>query len=958
MKNDPVAVRRAVTLSTVVVLMASLWASSAAAQPKNDRLRIATLNAALLISPAPEKEMGDQGGNLQRATTLAQTIPLYDYDVVVFNEVFDEEAARKLAYEGLAEEFPYYITGIRSDGLPTLATGGLEPPTLASSGLAIFSKWPFETVPRGCRSSGTTHDLMDPITDRLSTPTWDNTNPITPFAFRRFAHCYWEGLTVKFWELGDKITRNSDCLASKGVGYVRVKNPDTHRRYHIFFTHPQASYSGGDADLFRTVRTSQLNDIKQLATCVNLESVQGNEPVVVLGDLNIDGSQNFNNGVPLFSEWETHFYRGEDGTSPADHFFSNSNWRTAVKDSWVYDMNNGWWLAPDLFDLGHTMKTERLDYIFFGPSQTTPDRRGTCLQHTTRAYNLLAQHAGGDEGGITNATSPGTSMLRGVAPLSDHMGLSAEINVEGERCNPTRSLLIHPVQRCEDNYCQNAKCSKTQKKCFSNADCNECLGNEPGSLVAPGFAQWYRIDDPGTYTFRVNTKDNINPNEQLDNGLRYIVYLPSDISQPLEPFGVSTTESDPPGLCEPDLGRFEGCPYEGLTYLVPSAPFYVKVYSETFDPSSPNPYGTEWPLDYTFSWQKSNCESAKQACALYPTMVHDGQWAKNMGDKAYFQLYIDRADSGFDQALRFDAAVPPGEQRIAGISVLNETEEQIALDKTPLAADGHRFQLFSENIAPSPAESVGRLDGDQQLHYLVVHRNSSLPPEAFNYTVRWDTSLTWIHGTTHSWPAGVDWGLNLYSNTEDDSLFGEVHDEIRLRYAGDDRQYACFGGESNCLGVWQHRFGNKDGPFPIKLAAGAYAYERNAYSELIRTRNAFRFVTRFQMEVMEVDEVLGFGNEVSGVGTFAPFTPADSLGPGVPDPSTANTLIKSASSNSSLYLESDEGHYKAEVYLAGSVPVVFCIDDPTKCGDSGSYCCDTSSRVCLPNEPDASGFCQ
>jgi len=401
--------------------------------------------------------------------------------------------------------------------------------------------------------------------------------------------------------------------------------------------------------------------------------------------------------------------------------------------------------------------------------------------------------------------------------------------------------------------------------------------------------------------------------------------------------------------------------------MIPSAPFYIKVYSEHYDSSSPHPYGTNWPIDYHLRWQRSNCEDKNQACALYPSMVHEGKWSKNAGDKTYFQVYVDRSDSGSDQSLRFDAAVGPGLNWLEALSVFNENDQEIAVDEDPIYEGGQRWQLFSENIAPTPEESVGRLDGDQNRFYIVVNKNMSaaLPFEDFDYTVRWDTSLTWIQGVAHAWPEDhkghaitVDWMLNLDGDTQDDTAipFREAPDEILLRYAGDDRNHACFGSSvSNCIGVWQHSFGNND-ELPITLAARGYKNEKNAWGELIRLREAYRFVERFRMQLVEEDKALTFGNDLSDVATFPSNTPASTLGPGAPDPDTANILIKKASGN--LFFDTDEGRFRAQVYVAGSVPVVFCMHDPMQCGGT-KYCCDDKTKVCLDEEPaNSSGYCQ
>ncbi len=432
----------------------------------------------------------------------------------------------------------------------------------------------------------------------------------------------------------------------------------------------------------------------------------------------------------------------------------------------------------------------------------------------------------------------------------------------------------------------------------------------------------------------------------------------------MAPFGVSTTKSDPPGECDKTLSG-PGCPYEGYTYTVPSAPFYVKVFSHVYDAGSSTPYGTPWPKDYTFRWQRSNCEESTQACVILPTQVYKATWEKNASDKKYFQFYVDRSDAGLPQTLRFDAKVAGPSVWLRSISVRNQNDVQVgAADSTPAGyGSDWRWQLFSANNTSDPSESVGYLDNDQALYYLVVEKNASLPPQDFDFEVRWDTNLAWIHGATHSWPGTTDWGLALHGETQDDCHYPlcKTDDEIEIRYEGDNRDYTAFGRDTTYVGAWQGNFANDQGWTSLTITGSPYQNITNVYGEPVSIRDALRVVDHFGLQIREDDGMFNGAADLSGGAYFYPLTPASSLGAGVPDPATADKYTPNLqSSGTALYLEDDEGKYEARMNVTAALLTHFCLHGADQCGKSGKYCCDSTSLVCLdkPPAPNAGGYCQ
>lgn len=76
-----------------------------------------------------------------------------------------------------------------------------------------------------------------------------------------------------------------DCNADKGVLYVKINKQGQH--YHIFNTHMQAdgnkNYQGNIK-----VRAAQIKELKQF---IKAQSIPDNEAILLMGDLNINGSQ-------------------------------------------------------------------------------------------------------------------------------------------------------------------------------------------------------------------------------------------------------------------------------------------------------------------------------------------------------------------------------------------------------------------------------------------------------------------------------------------------------------------------------------------------------------------------------------------------------------------------------------------------------------------------------------------
>jgi hypothetical protein len=344
---------------------------------------VGTFNAQFL--PTFFSPKSDPDDDVKRAKRVAARILASGYDIIAFNEIFDEEARETLVNE-LSTTFPHYVSYLDA---PT----GAE--DFSDSGLMLFSRFPFEPLLKSaCRTSPST------LTAQSAGQPW------TEVAFHEFSQC-----------------DDSDCWAAKGVGYVRARNPVTSRPLNLLFTHLQASYSDDDLADWKgklNIRASQLGDIDNLIHCVlDSSQIQG-EDVFVFGDLNVDGDLNDKDrglsggAANNLYEWNYHFGSGSG-------FFAGA----PLWDAWAFET------SPQ--DRGITNETDkaRFDYILRS-KYNTGDAEGLAVQHLTRALNLRdrGDPASGPayyEGGLGNA---------GWCDLSDHLGVNAVLNRWASYCSP------------------------------------------------------------------------------------------------------------------------------------------------------------------------------------------------------------------------------------------------------------------------------------------------------------------------------------------------------------------------------------------------------------------------------------------------------------------------------------------------------------------------------------------
>lgn len=86
-----------------------------------------------------------------------------------------------------------------------------------------------------------------------------------------------------------KEAAGNDAQAAKGVQYVKIMKGQ--KPYHIFATHTNASYTFGNKkrlplnDAGRIVRRKQFQELKQF---INQQNIPANEPIIIVGDLNLD----------------------------------------------------------------------------------------------------------------------------------------------------------------------------------------------------------------------------------------------------------------------------------------------------------------------------------------------------------------------------------------------------------------------------------------------------------------------------------------------------------------------------------------------------------------------------------------------------------------------------------------------------------------------------------------------
>jgi len=449
----------------------------------------------------------------------------------------------------------------------------------------------------------------------------------------------WED--VAFLEFDD--CQGYDCFANKGVGLVRIKVPCTDRYVNVVFTHLQASYGADtptEADLAVAIRRNQLLDIKKVIEGTLTNEQIANERIYLMGDLNING--NLFNMEPLAwsgkSEWTERFDSGG--------FFA-----TVLKDSWAFQTSpddpgqtasSGFPFFPDGREQG-----ERLDYILYSPSANIHEQP-CCRQHLTKAWELAD-----DDGGHH---------------YTDHFAVEADTNIWAPHCNPLEAYVVNPQP-------------------------NEMVN---GHITYPGSMQWYRIDEPGSYSIKIGVGES---------DVKFHVYESDDLSRPIPNYHGQVT-------------RY------GLKFVMPEAPFYIRVFAPD----------RSWQGQYSITFHKHQGASPWDSITLLPARPDTytiPAMPLNPENAVWFDFHTDVSDSNEYPDLQFFL-----EYSITSMFTfeLRDDNEQLLSqpgDITESSTSGGFHALMN------------RSDLSKGMYYLKVLPN--IPnPSGNGFSMEWRTTLTYF----------------------------------------------------------------------------------------------------------------------------------------------------------------------------------------------------------------------
>jgi endonuclease/exonuclease/phosphatase family metal-dependent hydrolase len=522
---------------------------------------------------------------------------------------------------------------------------------------------------------------------------------------------------------------DSDCHAAKGAMLVRLRHPSSGRIINVVATHLQADY--GDVT-YDDIRWKQMRQIRgqcetrlpttepsliettlgpSLAPGQGLCHWPNNQWLLAMGDLNI---------------------RGEGGVGTALHPATAPN--QGPKEWWAqvggtaanrpttgYALYDAWAETTSEADMGISQGTaERLDYILAS--------RQTAVTADTPPPDLCVQHVW-------------------IPPefegLSDHRPVAADLNLAAPQCNSR--LAAQPS--AADMGALGLTNGKEAKKFYRQ-------------IAFPGSMQWWRIDEPGTYSIAVD------PNA-ASHGVSVELYQADNLSDPLLgdyalgkdlllACDYTGSSEDSQAICERA---------EGQKFVVPKGPFYVRVFSTD----------RSWTGNYWIAFHKYTCKTIQEACELLPNAPAQFDFPQagtplNADDAAWFRAEVrEQADSGQSQQLQFyiENAMNADwqEPKLTPLDSSGATELS--------TIDGQSLSGPSASTAPSgkPMVVIKGQNNTNQALFLRVGRNDVGAP--LSVRVGWQTNLVLLGGSqVGSLPA------KLVCNDETNPEMGE--DEIRL----------------------------------------------------------------------------------------------------------------------------------------------------------------------------------
>lgn len=690
---------RRVALATALVAGFGLTACPPPPEPARN-VKVATYNAAYLVSPKSSDgkffdEKGNPLTNKERAVRMAERILASDVEILALNEVFDEDSRDELVSR-LKAAFPYLVAYIGNDSDPS------------DSGLMLFSRHPFETMKL---DSSHVYDCGDVEIGYGGTE----------------SECSDDRLGFAELKCSAEYADHSDCLASKGVGLVKVRLPMGESLY-VGFSHFLASYPDDrknpllPGEIIPCVkqrdRRRALRQFEKLVEdAVAEEGIAPNRArVVLLGDLNINGNPFKSlDSACLDAEWKEAFASSSGLTFTA---CANLAWPACVAqgrvfvESWAFTTSpedlgrtNGFNFALDLKDEKRRGEGERLDYVLFtGPAVPDANAAITLPQHLTLEYPLSGE----------------------TGELSDHLPLAANLLL----LKPDH-LLAHPTPALAKPMVIPASGSLTTAAM---------------EIRHPGQMQWLRFEgERGTYTFQASAVDG--------RPIGLDIYARTDLSRPIRPRR--------PG--------YDG----GFVYLLNHPPYYLRTYAaQAGNLRAHDRLGTG---EYTVYGRRHGCASYVDSCILNPGAAGDrateATWPAGTpvgaDDALWFELYAD--DPSGAQPATFhdfavfngplDATLPSFDFQVVDF----ETQSPLpGVSWQPMPSHGHHLERRALGIHGKPGQ------GGYDNHLLKVLR----PNLGFSGKVRV------FHGTNLFYVKPQSFAIE---QEEDDS----AHDELKLYFKAD-----------------------------------------------------------------------------------------------------------------------------------------------------------------------------
>ncbi|XPE10886.1 sphingomyelin phosphodiesterase [Staphylococcus sp. HKU1] len=208
-------------------------------------------------------------GQMQRANLIPKANYIQNQDVIIFNELFDKQATTQFL-NNLSSQYPYQtpIVGKNKEGW-NRTSGSYNPAKVVNGGVNIVSKWPI---------------------------------------LEKEQHIYKNGC-------------GADGFSNKGFAYIKINKNG--KPYHIIGTHLQAEDGSCIKGKDRTIRESQMHEIRQF---IKDKQIPKDEAVFIGGDLNVikgsdEYSQMFDHlNVTQPTSFSGHNYSWDTQTNGIAHY--------------------------------------------------------------------------------------------------------------------------------------------------------------------------------------------------------------------------------------------------------------------------------------------------------------------------------------------------------------------------------------------------------------------------------------------------------------------------------------------------------------------------------------------------------------------------------------------------------------------------------------------------------------